>query len=129
MVGCHGRLLAQLSAVQLPPIRLLQRQADERFLGNRHGSSWVLLARPEGFEPPTPGSEDQCSIPLSYGRKSGGGERWDSNPRSPGPQPGALTARPRSPRLGGSRDRHYTARLCGVRPSTTATLAVVTPLL
>ena len=25
------------------------------------------------------------------------GERWDSNPRSPGPQPGALTTRLRSP--------------------------------
>jgi|YelNatPaOPRAMG01_1025707.scaffolds.fasta_scaffold22593_3 hypothetical protein len=25
------------------------------------------------------------------------GERWDSNPRSPGPQPGALTAGLRSP--------------------------------
>ena len=28
----------------------------------------MLVARPEGFEPPTPGSEDQCSNPLSYGR-------------------------------------------------------------
>ena len=26
-------------------------------------------ARPEGLEPSTPGSEDQCSIQLSYGRK------------------------------------------------------------
>lgn len=26
------------------------------------------LARLEGFEPPTPGSEDQCSSPLSYRR-------------------------------------------------------------
>jgi hypothetical protein len=25
------------------------------------------VATPEGFEPPTPGSEDQCSNPLSYG--------------------------------------------------------------
>lgn len=26
------------------------------------------MVRPDGFEPPTPGSEDQCSNPLSYGR-------------------------------------------------------------
>src|SRR4051812_31765980 len=27
-----------------------------------------ILVRPEGFEPPTRGSEDRCSNPLSYGR-------------------------------------------------------------
>ena len=26
------------------------------------------MARPEGFEPPTPWSEATCSSPLSYGR-------------------------------------------------------------
>lgn len=31
-------------------------------------SFYVLLARPEGFEPPTPWSEATCSSPLSYGR-------------------------------------------------------------
>lgn len=27
----------------------------------------MKVVHPEGFEPPTPGSEDQCSIQLSYG--------------------------------------------------------------
>ncbi len=30
-----------------------------------------IEVRPEGLEPPTPGSEDQCSIQLSYGRRRG----------------------------------------------------------
>ena len=32
----------------------------------------AVLARPEGFEPPTLGSEDRCSSPLSYGRAATG---------------------------------------------------------
>ena len=28
------------------------------------------MVRPEGIEPPTPGSEVRCSIQLSYGRMS-----------------------------------------------------------
>src|SRR4030042_4945416 len=49
-----------------------------------------MLARLVGFEPTTLGSEDRCSVPLSYRRSGGWGGRRDSNPRSPGPQPGAL---------------------------------------
>ena len=30
------------------------------------------IARPEGFEPTTPGTEVRCSIHLSYGRKING---------------------------------------------------------
>ncbi len=48
------------------------------------------MARPEGFEPPTPRSEVWCSRPLSYGRRSWSG-RPDSN-RGPLPPHGsALT--------------------------------------
>jgi hypothetical protein len=31
-----------------------------------------LMARPDGFEPPTTAFEAQCSIQLSYGRLPGG---------------------------------------------------------
>src|SRR5690348_16708587 len=34
------------------------------------------VARPEGFEPPTLGSEDRCSIQLSYGRTKLSSRHW-----------------------------------------------------
>ncbi len=33
------------------------------------------MVRPDGFEPPTPCSEDRCSDPLSYGRVFGCGQK------------------------------------------------------
>ena len=33
-----------------------------------HESNKLIVARLEGFEPTTPGSEDRCSCPLSYRR-------------------------------------------------------------
>jgi hypothetical protein len=39
-------------------------------LGKRLASTTPATARLEGFEPTTPGSEDRCSCPLSYRRKS-----------------------------------------------------------
>src|SRR6185503_18179076 len=54
--------------------------------------------RPGGFEPPTNSLEGCCSIHLSYGRgttwtprrRDAESGRRDSNPRPPGPKPGAL---------------------------------------
>ena len=34
---------------------------------------WTSLLRPEGLEPPTTGSEDRCSVQLSYGRNDSTG--------------------------------------------------------
>jgi hypothetical protein len=43
-------------------------QADVRLIGGREQKK---MARPEGFEPPTPCSGGTCSIHLSYGRAVG----------------------------------------------------------
>src|SRR6267378_1314781 len=70
-------------------------------VGNVTGGKRCQGVRPGGFEPPTNSLEGCCSIHLSYGRgitpKSG---RRDSNPRPPGPKPGALPdcATPRNAR-------------------------------
>ena len=38
--------------------------------GEIHSRTRQILARPEGFEPPTPRSVVWCSVQLSYGRES-----------------------------------------------------------
>ena len=52
------------------PIRLRwwTEMHDARRVPLTPASADPLLARPEGFEPPTPWSEATCSSPLSYGR-------------------------------------------------------------
>lgn len=50
----------------------------------------IREARPEGLEPPTPGSASRCSIQLSYERVKW--SAWlDSNQRPPDSETGALT--------------------------------------
>ena len=44
------------------------RLLDGLRLRARSTPRWQGVVRPEGFEPPTLGSEDRCSCPLSYGR-------------------------------------------------------------
>ena len=45
-------------------------RALERVRCQNYQVSWgVRMVRPEGLEPPTLGSEDRCSIQLSYGRR------------------------------------------------------------
>src|SRR4030042_6604942 len=87
----HASFSLKIGAGRLEPLCEINRLiADVKY---------EIGTRLEGFEPTTPGSEDRCSCPLSYRRKvsdflkSSGfwGERRDSNPRSPGPPPGALT--------------------------------------
>ena len=42
-------------------------QKNPRQLSADGGSKVEVMVHPAGFEPATPGSEDQCSNPLSYG--------------------------------------------------------------
>ncbi len=48
-----------------------------------------------GFEPTHEGVKVPCLTAWLYPNKKG--ERWESNPRVPEPQSGALTTSPRSP--------------------------------
>lgn len=65
----------------------------------------IAAGAPARLERAANGSEVRCSIQLSYGgiQKWHGaavplvGGWWDSNPQSPGPQPGALTLGPHPP--------------------------------
>jgi hypothetical protein len=53
-----------------------------------------------GFEPGNKGFADLCLTTWLYSHIWG--DRWESNPRMPEPQSGALTTSPRSPFLAGT---------------------------
>ncbi len=52
------------------PTRCMVNLSGCRAFCNRdlEADNEIDMARLEGFEPPTPGSEDRCSCPLSYRR-------------------------------------------------------------
>jgi hypothetical protein len=54
----------------LRPERLQFAYNDVSCYNQNSEKALILLARPEGFEPPTLGSEVRCSIQLSHGRLS-----------------------------------------------------------
>src|SRR5215475_5379097 len=55
------------SVTTIPPRNNKKQQAESRQRGTIRRRE--ARARPAGLEPATTGSEDQCSIQLSYGRK------------------------------------------------------------
>lgn len=64
-----------------------------------HHKPLIYMVGAKGFEPSTPCSQSRCATRLRHApkknpRRCGAGklwgERWDLNPRPPGPQPGAL---------------------------------------
>ena len=65
-------------AKRFSPLGMFREAQRAQNMGSRttlEPISCICLVRLEGFEPPTPGSEDQCSNPLSYRRRRGIGVR------------------------------------------------------
>lgn len=60
-----GSDLAPEPAARSPELQVNSRPLPRK---QKTPSNGVCDVRPEGFEPPTLGSEDRCSIQLSYGR-------------------------------------------------------------
>ena len=61
--------VAALNCIELQPHTIApEKQGDLRDVATECELIQISPRRPEGFEPPTVGSEDRCSIQLSYGR-------------------------------------------------------------
>ena len=70
-VVCPDRTSPVNSADKEPPATPMQKPLFRQgFDTDCHVLADADGVHPEGFEPPTPGSEDRCSIQLSYGCKS-----------------------------------------------------------
>ena len=67
-MGCFGtekqKILPTVSPTEIPAL-----QAYSTEFAENQGVSTTPLIRPEGFEPPTLGSEDRCAIQLRHGRE------------------------------------------------------------
>lgn len=76
-----------------------QRRTKKRHYRQNDGNALIYMVGAKGFEPSTSCSQSRCATRLRHApkknpRRCGAGklwgERWDLNPRPPGPQPGAL---------------------------------------
>ena len=85
------------------------------------------MAGDPGFEPGNDGVKVRCLTAWLIPNNMKWGDRWDSNPRMPEPQSGALTTSPRSPQV-----RHINfygmAGAAGIEPTLTVLETAVLPL-
>ena len=59
-----------------PKINVASTNRDRQTTHRQYRMAITGMARPEGFEPPTPRSVVWCSVQLSYGRINISNSRW-----------------------------------------------------